>query len=151
MIIKFKKLDENARIPEKAHGSDFCYDCWAVSEKEVAPNVWMYGLGFALQIERDDILQSNKDRIIIDIEGRSRSSVWKTGMVLANSTATIDEGYTGEIKAVFYHVMPNMPRYKVGDKLLQITINATEPIDFVEVDSLDSTDREDGGFGSSGK
>ena len=150
MNIKFKKLHPNARIPEKAHNSDYCYDCWAVSEEEIAPNVWRYGLGFALQIERDDVLDNNRDEINLDIEGRPRSSIWKTGMSLANATATVDENYTGEIMAVFYHILPNMPRYKVGDKILQIVLGATEPMIFHEVEELETTDRGSGGFGSSG-
>lgn len=42
MKILFKKLDENAKKPVKAEGheADFCYDCYAVSEEEIAPNVW---------------------------------------------------------------------------------------------------------------
>ena len=148
MIVKFKKLHPDARIPEKAQESDFCYDCWAVSEEEVAPNVWRYGLGFALQIDRAASCYSEAT-INIDIDGRPRSSIWKTGMSLANCEATIDENYTGEIKAVFYHVMPNMPRYKIGDKILQIKIGMTEPILFQEVEELNETDRGAGGFGSS--
>ena len=50
-IIARVSTDENAVMPSKAHDDDFCYDCYAVSEEEVAPNVWKYGLGFALQIE----------------------------------------------------------------------------------------------------
>lgn len=72
-------------------------------------------------------------------------------MVLANSTATIDEGYTGEVMAVFYHVMPNMPRYKVGDKVLQLAVNVTEPLHFHEVEELEKTTRGSGGFGSTDK
>lgn len=49
--VLFKKTNENAIMPSKAHDDDFCYDCYAVSEEEIAPNVWKYGLGFALQIE----------------------------------------------------------------------------------------------------
>lgn len=151
MIVKFKKLHPNAVIPTKSHDDDFCYDCTAVSEEEIAPNVWRYKLGFSLQIERDDYADKLRDIIKLSIDGRPRSSIWKTGMVLANSTATIDEGYTGEIMAVFYHVMPEMPRYKVGDKVLQITIGVSEPIKFTEVNELDETSRGSGGFGSTGK
>lgn len=46
--------------------------------------------------------------------------------------------------------MPNMPRYKVGDKLLQIKFGITMPMEFHEVEELDATDRGTGGFGSSG-
>lgn len=38
--VLFKKTNENAIMPTKAHDDDFCYDCYAVSEEEVAPNVW---------------------------------------------------------------------------------------------------------------
>ena len=50
--VKIKKLVENAVIPFKTHDSDFCYDCVATSEEEIAPGVWKYGLGLAFQIER---------------------------------------------------------------------------------------------------
>ena len=41
-----------------------------------------------------------------------------------------------------------MPRYKTGDKLGQLSLSITEPMEFVEVESLDKTERGDGGFGS---
>lgn len=147
MEVKFKRLHPDARVPQKSHESDFCYDCYAVTEEEIAPNVWRYGLGFALQMNRLNPYKT----VQYSIDGRPRSSVWKTGMILANCTATIDESYTGEIMAVFYHIMPTMPRYKVGDKILQIKLNATESLDFIEVDELTKTERGDGGFGSTGK
>lgn len=150
MRVKIKKLHEDAVIPSKTYANDFCYDCVAVSEEEIAPNVWKYGLGLAMQMERDSPNESCED-VCFAIDARPRSSVWKTGMVLSNCVGTIDEGYTGEISAVFYHVMPNMPRYKVGDRIVQIKWNSTLPMDFVEVDDLSSTDRGQGGYGSTGR
>ena len=44
MKVKVKKLNENAVIPFKTYEKDFCYDVVAVSEEEVAPNVWKYGI-----------------------------------------------------------------------------------------------------------
>lgn len=166
-----KASKEKSTFPFKEHTSDFCYDVVATSREEVAPNVYKYGIGLAFQIERDwecleyrfedswlakilgdsygfDLCHSH---LKLSIDLRPRSSVWKTGMVLANSQGTIDEGYTNEISAIFYHIMPNMPKYEVGDKIGQIKIGATFPIEFIEVDSLDSTERGDGGFGSTGK
>lgn len=150
MKVKFKRLHPDAKMPTKAHDDDFCYDCYAVSEEEIAPNVWKYGLGFALQIEdKFSIL----GRLLFSqcITVRPRSSVWKTGMILSNSLGTIDEGYTGEISAVFYHVLPNMPRYRVGEKICQIHYDNTLPIEFEEVKELSPTERGDNGYGSSGK
>ena len=148
MKVKIKKLNENAVIPFKTYEKDFCYDVVAVSEEEVAPNVWKYGIGLAFQIERGGLLEESDAKISIDF--RPRSSVWKTGMVLSNCEGTIDELYTGEVSAVFYHVFPNMERYKVGQRIGQIKIGTTIPIEFVIVDELDETERNSGSYGSTG-
>lgn len=149
MKVKFKRLHPDAKIPTKAHDDDFCYDCYAVSEEEIAPNVWKYGLGFALQIEDKARVVGKFCRQCITL--RPRSSVWRTGMVLSCSIGTIDEGYTGEISAVFYHVLPNMPRYRVSEKICQIHYDNTLPIEFEEVKELSPTERGDNGYGSSDK
>jgi deoxyuridine 5'-triphosphate nucleotidohydrolase len=147
MKVKVKKLTPAAVIPTKAHKSDFCYDVVATSCEEIAPNVYRYGTGLAMQIERD----TKDETINFCITARPRSSVWKTGMVLSNCEGTIDEGYTGEIMAVFYHVIPNMPKYNVGDKIFQMHIETTTPIQFTEADELSETDRGEGGYGSTGR
>ena len=160
MKVKFKKLRENAKLPTKAHEDDFCYDVYACDCEEVAPNVYKYPLGFALQIDKDEIVGAAHfenesfcgwEDMILSIDFRPRSSVWKTGMVLCNSCGTVDRGYTGEVCAFFYHVMPNMPKYEPGDRVAQMKIGFTVPIEFVEVEELDDTERGDGGFGSTGK
>ena len=51
MKVKFLKLHPDAEIPKKKYYKDFCYDVKAVREEEIAPNVWKYYLGFALQAE----------------------------------------------------------------------------------------------------
>ena len=176
MKVNIKKLHKDAVVPFKTYDSDFCYDLVAVSEEEIAPNVWKYGLGIALQIDRansevlrirDSIKKVELDGCELTVRGtsivdlkdapinlsidlRPRSSIYKTGMVMANSQATIDENYNGEIFLVFYHVLPNMPRYKVGNAIAQMKIGTTFPINFVEVKELSKTDRNDGGFGHTG-
>ena len=148
MKVKVKKLNENAVIPFKTYERDFCYDVVAVSEEEVAPNVWKYGIGLAFQIDRNSLFGHRYLNLSIDL--RPRSSVWKTGMVFSNCEGTIDELYTGEVYAVFYHVFPNMERYKVGQRIGQIKIGTTMPIEFVVVDELDETERAEGSYGSTG-
>ena len=149
--VKIKKLVENAVIPFKTHDSDFCYDCVATSEEEIAPGVWKYGLGLAFQIERTHYWFKDAKEHILSIDGRPRSSIWKTGMILSNSEPTIDEDYTGEVSVIFYHVKPEMPRYKVGDRIIQIKLGITIPLEFEEMSELSETERGSGGFGSTGK
>lgn len=146
MKVKIKRLHPNAVIPFRKHNDDYCYDCVAVTEKEIAPNVWRYGLGFAVQLITQRPIKYNRCFTL-----RPRSSVWETGMVLSNGIATIDEGYTGELSAVFYHVMPNMPRYHVGDKVVQLHFDSDFDIVFREVDELNKTERGNNGYGSTGK
>lgn len=147
MRVKVKKLNEKAVIPFKNNQSDFGYDVTATSVEEIAPNIYKYGTGLAFQIDREDL----ESEILLDIDGRPRSSIWKTGMVLANSTATLDEDYTGEVQLVFYHVIPNMPKYEVGDRIGQIKLGFSQQLEFEEVDELEKTVRGEGGFGSTGK
>lgn len=150
MEIKIKRLTKDAKIPQKAHNDDFCYDVWAVSEEEVAPNVWKYGLGFALEITENEIQTTDDVKFVNGVTIRPRSSIWKTGMVLSNSLGTIDFQFRGEISAVFYHLFTNMPRYKVGDKIAQLHLDWSENIEFTEVNELSETERGDGGYGSTG-
>lgn len=175
MNLKFKRFNDEAVIPKKAYEKDFCFDLVAVSEEQIAPNVWRYGFGFGLQIEREELpaevgrvilrnVETNSDEryffamtkditmstVNMSIDIRPRSSIWKTGMVLSNCVGTVDEGYTNEISAVFYHVFPDMPRYKVGDRVAQMKIGFTLPCEFVEVEEFEETDRNLNGYGSTG-
>ena len=163
MKVKIKKLNSNAHMPIQSKPGDFCFDVWAVSEEEVAPNVWMYGLGFKYEIERDQLYspfvafypfekRNVLDEYNVCIGFRPRSSIWETGMVLSNSEGTLDEFYRGEAKAVFYHVMTNMERYHAGDRIGQIYLSVAPKAEFVEVEEInESTERGSGGFGSTGK
>ena len=147
MKVKVKKLHENAVIPYKTYSKDFCYDVVATSCKEIAPNIYAYGIGLAFEIVRDEPYSN----LFIDIDFRPRSSVWKTGMVLSNCEGTLDELYRGEVTAIFYHLFPDMPRYQVGDRIGQIKLGFTEPMEFVEVDELSKSERGSNGYGSTGR
>ncbi len=153
MKVKFKKLSDNAVMPKKAHTDDFCYDLVATSCREIAPNIYKYGTGIALQVdEKAKGRALTRDGAVFGFDVRPRSSVWKTGMILSCGIGTVDQGYTGEISAVFYHVLPEMPRYKVGDRIAQLCIIQTAcDVEFEEVEELSSTDRGTGGYGSTGK
>lgn len=158
----------NSIFPFKTYDKDFCYDVVATSCEEVAPNVYKYGIGLAFQIERDgfkpmfgkydyvgygfeDVLSTKLKDVQLSIDFRPRSSVWKTGMILSNCQGTVDELYRGEVSAVFYHVMPNMKRYTVGQRIGQIKLGITIPCEFVEVDELTPTIRNTNGYGSTGE
>lgn len=149
MQVTIEKLASNAQTPKKAHPSDFCYDVYATSVEEVEPGVWKYGLGLSFQI--DGKISELSEPTNISIDFRPRSSIWKTGLVLSNSVGTIDELYRGEVLAYFYEVIPGKEKYKVGDRIGQIKLGFTVPIEFKEGVVDKNTDRGTGGFGSTGR
>lgn len=146
MKVKIIKTHPNAIVPFKAHDDDFCYDVVAVSEEEIAPNVWKYGIGLAFEL-----CPPYEAQLSLSIDGRPRSSICKTGMAMANSVGTIDRGYRGEVSFVFYHIIPSLPRYKVGDKIAQIKLGCAAPMEFSVVNVLSDTDRGAKAYGSSGQ
>ena len=161
MKVKVKKINPNAQLPKKSKPGDFCYDVWAVTEEEIAPNIWRYGLGLKYEIARKMIWNGGSifggyarefHDFDISIDFRPRSSIWEHGMSLANSEGTLDEFYRGEAKAVFYHVFPDMERYHVGEKIGQIKIGIAPKVTFEWADEInEDTERGNGGFGSTGQ
>ena len=80
-----------------------------------------------------------------------RSSIYKTGLMMANSVGVIDKSYRGELKAPVWSMTGNSDVAK-GDRLFQIVAPDMGWIRHARiVEALPSTDRGAGGFGSTGK
>lgn len=80
-----------------------------------------------------------------------RSSIYKTGLLMANSTGVIDKTYRGELKAPVWSMTANSNVAR-GDRLFQIVAPDMGWIRNVRiVDSMNTTERGAGGFGSTGK
>ena len=71
--------------------------------------------------------------------------------MIINSPGTIDSGYRGQLMALCL-MAPGMQERKInrGDRVCQLVITRIPKTRFIEVDELDSSDRGDGGFGSTG-
>ena len=168
MKVEFIKLHENAKMPVKANQGDFCYDMYAAWVEQLDPYTYRYHTGIAVQIKRaaepihidpatGDITAAelHNSPVLLSLDARPRSSVWKTGMILTNCEGTIDEGYTGEICAVFMHLDQYKPKYEAGDRIMQVKIGFTLPIEWEEVSEFQPTEynqqRGDRGWGSSGR
>lgn len=79
-----------------------------------------------------------------------RSSIFKTGLVMANSVGVIDKSYRGELKAPVISLTGDT-KVKYGDRLFQIVAPEMGWIRHVRVvDALPNTERGQNGFGSSG-
>ncbi len=79
-----------------------------------------------------------------------RSSIYKSGLIMANSLGVIDSSYRGELKAPVWSMIGNS-KVEKGDRLFQILAPDMGHISEVRiVESLPGTERGEGGFGSSG-
>lgn len=159
MIVKIKKLNENAVIPFKKHPiEDACYDLIPVScEYDKMRDRFIYHLGFATEFSSD-----------WEAEIRPRSSNTKTDAYIPNGPGTIDSGYRGEWLVIYKLRTPFDQLFSDGDRELnllemenelrpykidgktaiaQVKFNRVEHTNWVEVDELSDTNRgADGGL-----
>jgi dUTP pyrophosphatase len=75
----------------------------------------------------------------------------KHGVTVLNSPGTIDADYRGEIKVPLINHGTEPFEIKRGDRIAQMVVAPVVVAALVELQTLDSTDRGAGGFGSSGK
>ena len=83
------------------------------------------------------------------IRPRSGMAV-KQGITCLNTPGTIDADYRGEIKVILINLSGEKQQIADGDRIAQMVIQKVEQIEWMPVDALNVTDRNQGGFGSTG-
>lgn len=82
---------------------------------------------------------------------RPRSGLaFKNGITVLNTPGTIDADYRGEIGVILVNLSAEEFTVNNGDRIAQMVIAKHEVAIWEETDSLESTERGEGGFGSSG-
>ena len=84
------------------------------------------------------------------IRARSGLAI-KRGLTMLNSPGTIDSDYRGEIKCIVVNLSNEVQVIEPGERIAQMIIARYEQINWQEVDLLEETERNRGGFGSTGK
>ena len=153
MLVKFKKLTDDVRMPIKGSSHAACYDVYAHSIVHREDGKVQVGLGFKTEIPK-----GYKGVIV------PRSNLTKFNWVLNNSFGVIDSDYRGEWMAIFtplkgpYLVsspgntqsVPEPFPYAVGDRVAQIYFEPVLEVTLGIVEELEDSDRGEGGFGSTG-
>lgn len=75
----------------------------------------------------------------------------KKGITVLNSPGTIDADYRGEICIILINLSQEEFVVNDGERVAQMVIARHEQAEWVEVETLDETDRGAGGFGHTGK
>lgn len=142
MIVKIKKLHENAVIPAYAKPGDAGLDLTATSVVTDEYGNVVYGTGLAIEIPY------GYAGLLFP-----RSSNSKTDLYLTNHVGVVDSGYRGEIMFKYRPLdgILNSKIYQVGERVGQIVILPYPAVSFEEVEQLSDTERGEGGYGSTGK
>ena len=86
-----------------------------------------------------------------EVQVRPRSGLAvKNGVTCLNTPGTIDSDYRGEVKVILINLGQKPFTVKNGDRIAQIVVSPVEQASFCKVDVLFSTERGEGGFGSTG-
>ncbi|MCP4898719.1 MAG: dUTP diphosphatase [bacterium] len=112
----------------------------------------------------DDLILENGDRAAVptglvfeipegyEAQVRPRSGLaLKYGIALVNAPGTIDSDYRGEVKVILINLGRESVTIKRGERIAQLVLAPVQRAAFHEVVSADSSDRGDGGFGSTGR
>ena len=141
LVVKVKKLSDNAVIPSYSKVGDAGMDLTITREIENTSYSVSYGFGISMEIPKNFV------GLVFP-----RSSVRNQDLILSNCVGVIDSGYRGELQATFKKTQGlDSIKYKVGDRGAQIIILPYPTIYMTEVPELSDTERGSGGFGSTGK
>ena len=82
--------------------------------------------------------------------------IWpRSGLAVKHSidcgAGVVDAKYRGEIKVLLFNHSDKNFTIEPGDRIAQLLVQKVESINFLPVESLDETERNEGGFGSTGK
>lgn len=141
MVVKIKKTHPDAVIPKYATEGSCAMDVVAISKEIVDKGDYgyiEYGIGLSIQPPEG-----------YGVFLLPRSSVSKTGLILANSIGLGDTDFTGSYSFRFKHI-PNTADYNIGDRIGQLLILPIPKIEWEEVEELTETARGNGSYGSSG-
>ena len=82
---------------------------------------------------------------------RPRSGLaFKKGITVLNSPGTIDADYRGEVGVILVNLSSEEFLIEDGERIAQMIIAKHEKAEWIEVETLDSSERGFGGFGSTG-
>ena len=86
----------------------------------------------------------------VQIRPRSGLAI-KQGLTCLNTPGTIDADYRGEIKVILINLSNETQVIQDGDRIAQIVFQKVEKMEWQLVESLETTQRGNGGFGHTGK
>jgi dUTP pyrophosphatase len=140
--LSIRRVDKDLPLPSYAHDGDAGLDLFAARSTTLLPGhraLIPTGVALALPEGYAGFVQPRSGRALRD------------GLSLVNSPGLIDSHYRGEVQVVAINLDPEATLVVAyGEKIAQLVVQRVERCELVEVDELGSTERGEGGFGSTG-
>ena len=131
--INVYKTEDSAVIPSKVRYSDAGYDLTIIKEyKKLTSNTIIYDTGIKLEIPNGYY-----------VEIVPRSSISKSGYILANNVGIIDQGYRGNLYIALTKINDEMPDLTLPYKCCQMIVKKQIYSKLVYRDTSDTSDTSD--------
>lgn len=144
LYLGYKKLNPDAVTPKYNYEGDSGFDLYSTEEIVIGPlGRALVPTGIALDI---------KDGYEVQVRSKSGLAI-NEGLFVLNSPGTVDNSYTGEIKAIIFNTNNSIYTIKKGMKVAQAVLCPVvngKWVDLEEVKTIGEKDRGDKGFGSTG-
>lgn len=142
MKIKIEKVNKNVELPKYQHyGEDAGLDLHAAEEKLIKVGDY--------ELIKTGIKIAVPEGYAAFVYPRSGLAL-KKGITVLNADGVIDSGYRGEIGVILINHGKKDFKIDFNDRIAQLIIQKVNLIEWEEVESLDTSERGDGGFGHTG-
>lgn len=121
------------------------------------------GMDLRAFLEQDLVLQPMERTLVptglfielpegYEVQVRPRSGLAiKQGLTCLNSPGTVDADYRGELKVILINLSTEPQTIRSGDRVAQMVMQKIEKINWQPVETINETQRGEGGFGHTGK
>jgi dUTP pyrophosphatase len=141
-VLRVLRVAQQATLPTRAYAGDAGLDLYALESVELEPGQRAsVRTGIAVEIPE------GQAGLVLPRSGLAARS----GIALVNAPGLIDAGYRGEVKVLLLNTDRHVPcRLAAGDRIAQLVLVDVRTPAVLEVDQLSASQRDTGGFGSSG-
>jgi dUTP pyrophosphatase len=140
--LRVLRVDRRASLPTRAYPGDAGLDLYALEPVRLEPGARAsVRTGIAVEIP------DGAAGLVLPRSGLAH----RHGIALVNAPGLIDSGYRGELRVLLLNTDRDQPcELNAGDRIAQLVIVAVGQPAVVEIAELSPSERDVGGFGSSG-
>ncbi len=142
MLVKVRRMNAEAILPTRGSLQAAGYDLYSPSEAHIPPHETVkISTGWAIAVP---------EGYFGGVFARSGLAT-REGLRPANCVGVIDSDYRGEVIVALHNDSDCQRHIEKGERIAQLILIPVPDIELQETSELDETERNTGGFGSTGK